>query len=185
MTSCKSGTPLISGRSANLRSFRNPFEPVGSRLSSSHPSRGHKTVFETPPFLVSRDQRDKIRAANMNADLHQIAALESGRLGVNGGRSSPFGLLLTEGSGYLSWEARSRRQAYYYAMCALCVFPFMAPLAYRGVFDSALSWYTRGEVASLTRQQRRNVLVLGIVLSGVWLVLLTVFVTVLVNRAQE
>jgi hypothetical protein len=127
-------------------------------------------------------------------DLHQIATMETGtgtaatsaarttRAGRGAGGGTPFFGAFPSEDGYLSWEARRRRQAYAYAMCALCVLPFFAPLVYKGTFDAALSWYTRGETGSLTRRQRRNVLVTGIVFSGVWLVVLTVIVMVVVNR---
>lgn len=177
MTSYKSGTPLVvTGRRSTLsRSFRNPYQPVGTSLRSSHPyPRATTPVFGSPPCLVARDKRDGARAAHLTADLRQLAAMEAG---------TPFGALTDEA--YLSWEARKRRQGYYYLMCILCIFPFIAPLVYRGTFDSALSWYTRGETASLTRRQRRNVLVLGIVISGVWVCALAVFVTVVVNRKQQ
>lgn len=177
MTSYKSGIPLVTGRSTLSRSFRNPYEPAGgtSVRSSHHPyPRTTTPAFDSPPCLVARDKRDDARAAHMTADLRQLAAMESG---------SPFGTLTDEA--YLSWEARKRRQGYYYLMCILCLFPFIAPLVYRGTFDAALSWYTRGETASLTRRQRRNVLVLGVVISGVWVCALVVFVTVVVSRKQQ
>jgi hypothetical protein len=128
----------------------------------------------------------------MTADLQHIAAMEastSPSATGGGDRGVPLAFFASsiddadaDAAAYLSWEARKRRQAYYYAMCVLCVVPFFALLVYRGTFDSALSWYTRGETGSLTRRQRRNTLVVGIVFSGVWLVALTVFVTVMVNR---
>jgi hypothetical protein len=107
--------------------------------------------------------------------LRQIAAMEAG--------TSPLAALT--GDGYLSWEARKRRQGYYYLMCILCVFPFMAPLVYRGTFDSALSWYTRGETGSMTARQRRNVLIIGISISSFWLCGLAVFATAMVGRHQD
>ena len=183
-----------SGRSALSRSFRHPFDPVGDgtslRNSRHHPFPvpGTQSVFDTPPCLIARDQRNGARAATMmmtGLDLHQIATMETGTAAsarTTGRGGTPFFGAFPSEDGYLSWEARRRRQAYAYAMCALCILPFFAPLVYRGTFDAALSWYTRGETGSLTRRQRRNVLVTGIVFSGVWLVVLAVFVTVVVNR---
>ena len=197
VTSYKSATPLVPGHSALSRFFRPPFEPVtGSDTSFTGP--GNQSVFETPPCLIARDQRNTARAANltmsnvrktMTADLQHIAAMEANTSpsGASGDRSVPLAFFPSsiddaDAAAYLSWEARKRRQAYYCAMCVLCVVPFFALLVYRGTFDSALSWYTRGETGSLTRRQRRNTLVVGIVFSGVWLVALAVFVTVMVNR---
>lgn len=198
VTSYKSATPLVPGHSALSRFFRPPFEPVTSS-DTSFPGPGSQSVFETPPCLIARDQRNTARAANltmsnvrktMTADPQQIAAMEASaslNSAHGGDRGVPLAFFASstddaDAAAYLSWEARKRRQAYYYAMCALCVVPFFALLVYRGTFDSALSWYTRGETGSLTRRQRRNTLVIGIVFSGVWLVALTVFVTVMVNR---
>lgn len=67
-------------------------------------------------------------------------------------------------------------------MCILCILPFMAPLVYKGTFNSVLSWYTKGETGHLTRRQRRNVRILGIIVSAIWLVALAVFVTLAVKR---
>ncbi|KAK3335505.1 heterokaryon incompatibility protein-domain-containing protein [Cercophora scortea] len=86
---------------------------------------------------------------------------------------------------YLSWQARKKRQFYYYIMCAMCIFPFTFPLAYKGTFDSALSWYTKGEVASMNRRQRRHVLVLGIFISCLWLCAIAVTVTLLASRSNK
>ncbi|KAK3300115.1 uncharacterized protein B0H64DRAFT_7404 [Chaetomium fimeti] len=198
VTSYKSGTPLVPGNSALSRFFRPPFEPVADG-DASFPGPGNQSVFETPPCLIARDQRNTVRAANLTmsnvrktmiADLHHISAMEAGTgTGTSTtDRGAPLAFFSSginddaDAAAYLSWEARKRRQAYYYAMCLLCVVPFFALLVYRGTFNSALSWYTRGETGSLTRRQRRNTMVIGIVFSGVWLVALAVFVTVMVNR---
>lgn len=86
---------------------------------------------------------------------------------------------------YLSWDSRRRRQMWYFAMCALCIFPFLAPLIARGTFDPALGWFTHGEVGSLTRLQRRNIIVWAIVWGGVWLVVVAVAVTVLATTKSH
>ncbi|KAK4153285.1 hypothetical protein C8A00DRAFT_15489 [Chaetomidium leptoderma] len=174
LTSHRSGTPPVTNRSTLSRSFRNPFEPVGSSLRSSHPFPGPSSVFDSPPCLVTRDKRGGARAANMTTNLRHIAEMETG---------TPFAAQTDDA--HLSWEARKSRQGYYYIMCMLCIFPFIAPLVYWGAFDSALSWYTRGETASLTARQRRNVLIIGIVISGLWLTVLVASVAVLVNTKQQ
>jgi 4-amino-4-deoxy-L-arabinose transferase-like glycosyltransferase len=127
------------------------------------------------PRLVARDQRHLTQGTSVAAaaDLRQIVSFETGH---------PFGV--TSEEAYLSWEARRRRQAYFYFMCMLCIFPFIAPLVYRGTFDSGLSWYTRGETGQLSQRQRRNVLIVGCFFSAVWLVVLAVFVTVIVNNSK-
>lgn len=180
-TSNKSATTLTTGRSALSRAFRfPPIEPAGTSTMRSIGSRhfpiattSHGVyVFDSPPRLVPRDKRDAAHAAaalaatHTTTSLRQMAALEEGG-------HSPF---VEDRS--LSWEARRRRQAYYYFLCVLCVLPFMALLVCNGKLDSALSWYTRGETESLTRRQRRNLRVIGTAISVVWLVAIAVFVTI-------
>jgi hypothetical protein len=126
------------------------------------------------PHLFGRDKKNPDQGTNSTADLRQIANLET---------AAHFGVLTEDA--YLSWDARKRRKAYYYAMCILCVFPFMAPLVYKGTFDSVLSWCTRGEVAQLNRQQRRNVLILGSIVSAVWLCALGILITLVVNGKEK
>ncbi|KAL2180177.1 uncharacterized protein P884DRAFT_192855 [Thermothelomyces heterothallicus CBS 202.75] len=201
VSSYRSGSPLSCRRSALSRTF----DPMADSTSqqSIFPG-GQQSVFRTRPRLIARDQRNTSRSATvmrtMTADLHRIAtATETsrGHTGTNISLRSGHYPLPCRGTvvddyffptdsvneeAYLSWEARRRRRVCYYAMCVLSAFPFFAPLVYRGTFDSALSWYTRGETGSLTRRQRRNVLVVGVVFAGLWLVVLAVFVTIVVNR---
>ncbi len=176
MTSYKSATPLVAGRRALSRSFRSPYERIGTptyRERTNYQDGTPRYIFNSPPRLVPRDKRDAYRAAAARgADLHQIAAMEQG---------NPFGLPTDDA--YISWEARKRRQGYYYLLCILMVFfPFISPLAYRGTFDPALSWYTRGETTSLTPRQKRNVLVFGVAISGLWVCVLAVLITIIINR---
>ncbi|KAK4238108.1 hypothetical protein C8A03DRAFT_15397 [Achaetomium macrosporum] len=168
----RSGTPQVTPRSALSRSFRVPLEP-GERSSHAFPR--PPSAFNSPR-LVARDQRHLTRGTSVAvaADLRQIVSFETGH---------PFGV--TSEDAYLSWEARRRRQAYYYFMCMLCIFPFIAPLVYRGTFDSGLSWYTRGETGQLSQRQRRNVLIVGCFFSAVWVCVLAVFVTVVVNNSKQ
>ncbi|KAK4100652.1 hypothetical protein N658DRAFT_472685 [Parathielavia hyrcaniae] len=185
VTSYKSATPLVAGRSSALsRTFQNPFEPVGGGVQrNTQPYPGHNYIFDAPPTLVPRDKRNAARAAaatglghNESPSLHQIAALEAG---------ASFGALAAkDDSVYLSWEARKRREAFYYVMCALAVFPFFVPLFWFGKFDSALSWMTRGEAGSLTRRQRSRVLAVGVVFSFVWVVGIAVGCTVAALQAH-
>ncbi|KAK3694026.1 hypothetical protein B0T22DRAFT_506163 [Podospora appendiculata] len=163
----------IRGRSLFPRSCRNPFGSIheSMRSSSSSPRRASITH---PPHLYLRDRRNQLRHANEEPDLYGIANLNFG---------SPYGTPSEDA--YLSWQARKTRRFYYYIMCAMCIFPFTFPLAYRGAFDSALSWYTKGEVASMNRRQRRNVLVLGIFISCLWLCAIAVTVTLLASRSNK
>jgi hypothetical protein len=60
----------------------------------------------------------------------------------------------------------------------------MALLVCKGVLDPALSWYTRGETATLTRRQRRNLKIVGTVISIVWIGVFCVGMTIMVTTMQ-
>jgi hypothetical protein len=189
-TSYKSTAPLVSGRPALSRTVGAPsLEPIGPSSLRNETTRrfpvtttasGTHYVFDTPPRLVPRDERDAMRraaalaASHTSASLRQMAAMDEGH--------SPFGVLTEDG--YLSWEARRRRQAYFYGLCVLCILPFMALLVCKGVLDPALSWYTRGETATLTRRQRRNLKIVGTVISIVWIGVFCVGMTIMVTTMQ-
>jgi hypothetical protein len=178
VTSYKSATPLVAGRSAFSRTLRSPFETVGTSLRSSLAYPGTHHTFSTPPRLVPRDKRNGVRAAiaagTLSPDLRQLAALEAG---------ASFGALADDV--YLSWEARKRRQMFYYGLCVLAAVPFLSPLIWRGKFDSALSWFTRGETGSLTKKQKKRVDIIGIAFWGVWLVAIAVIFTIAIQKARE
>ncbi|GAB1310179.1 hypothetical protein MFIFM68171_00389 [Madurella fahalii] len=127
------------------------------------------TVLDSPRLFRGR-LRDGGRRTTATPDLHRIANSES---------TGPWGHLTDDA--YLSWDARRRRKAFYYVMCILCILPFLAPLVYRGTFDSILTWYTHGETGQLSRRQRRGVLILGSAASAVWLCAIAVVVTLAVN----
>ncbi len=179
-----SGTPSI---------FRNPPRLVPrdrrptttlTAVTAAANGRTSTNTHRAPPTVRNLTPHHHNTARTMASDLRQIATMETSHHRFSGSSSNPSGFLATgeDGLYYLSWEARQRREAFYYLMCALCVLPFTAPLVYAGTADSALSWYTRGEVASLTRRQRRNVLRLGGVLSVLWFGVLVGFVVYLVLK---
>lgn len=58
---------------------------------------------------------------------------------------------------YLSYDAIMRRRFWFVFMLIISIFPFFSVLIYNGWFDSALSWYTRGEVNSLTKAQKKTI----------------------------
>jgi ABC-type Fe3+ transport system permease subunit len=125
-----------------------------------------------PPHLWPRDKRNPF--GRLDADLRDIA---------NSNPNGAYGVPSEDA--YLSWDARKRRQYWYYFMCALCIFPFIAPLVYMGKFNSALSWYTKGETDRLNRKQRHNVMILGTVISALWLCITAVVVTLLATRGNN
>ncbi|KAK3947993.1 hypothetical protein QBC32DRAFT_352645 [Pseudoneurospora amorphoporcata] len=61
----------------------------------------------------------------------------------------------------------------------------MAPLVYKGTFDTTLAWFTKGEVGCLNRQQRRRVLLLGSVISLLWLCGIAVLTTLMATRGKN
>ncbi|KAK3382404.1 hypothetical protein B0T24DRAFT_661119 [Lasiosphaeria ovina] len=173
MSPLSSGSPPPPGISMFPHSCRNPFSSVHGSLRSN-------STFPTPllssdtPHLRTKAKRDRVRRLGQVPDLRDLANAEA---------ATAFGILSEDA--YLSWEARRRRQLYYYLMCALCIFPFIAPLVYKGTFDSALRWYTKGETDTLNRKQRRRVLVLASAFSAVWLCTIAVVVTLLVSRNKS
>ncbi|KAL2165367.1 hypothetical protein VTH06DRAFT_665 [Thermothelomyces fergusii] len=205
VTSHGSRSPLSCGCSVLSRTF----DPMADSApeQGAFPD-GKQSVFRARPRLVARGRgsntsRSATATRTMAADLHRIAtpATEATRgragttnIGFRSGHYYPPGSRRTGADDYffpadgvneeahLSWEARRRRRVYYCAMCVLSALPFFAPLVYRGTFDPALSWYTRGEIGCLTRRQRRNVLVVGVAFAGLWLVVLAIFVTIVVSR---
>ena len=170
-----SGSTPALGRSKFPRSCRNPFSSVhGSTLSGS--SFISPQTAPDPPHLWGVDKRNRLWPGHNRPNLRDIAQLNSSSAG-------PFDI--TSEDAYLSWTARKRRQSFYYLMCALCVFPFLTPLICRGMFDSVLSWYTKGEVHTLNRRQRRNIAVLGGIISALWLCVIAVAVTLSVSHKQS
>lgn len=162
----------------DISPFTNPRSPPAAprRLDIPRASLRRSFSFPTPPTVFGSPRlfrarlRDGGRRTTVAADLHRIANSEP---------TGPWGHLTDDA--YLSWEARRRRKAFYYVMCILCILPFLAPLVYQGAFDSALTWYTKGETGRLSRRQRRRVLILGSAVSAVWLCMIAVVVTLAVN----
>ncbi len=100
-------------------------------------SRQQVTEYGIPRLYPSEERRRRARAAD--TDLRTIANVEAGR------RLYP--------DVFISYKSRVRRRAWFALMIAISVFPFMSILVYKGKFDSALSWYTKGEVHCLTKPQ--------------------------------
>ncbi|KAK0617973.1 hypothetical protein B0T17DRAFT_643034 [Bombardia bombarda] len=158
------------------RSLRNPF-------SSFHAGplefRRPRSRFEHPPRLWTRTRRD-LHRHNASDNNRRSAAAEAGEPYEIG---NTFGVSNDEA--YMSWEGRKRRQYFYYLMCLLSLFPFIAPLVCMGTFNSALSWYTKGETGRLNPKQHRRVKMVGIVAAGLWLVIIAVVVTLVVNASKK
>ncbi|KAK3935914.1 hypothetical protein QBC46DRAFT_322451 [Diplogelasinospora grovesii] len=153
------------------RSLRNPFASVHDSTRSSADLRSPVSAYD-PPHLWPREGRNRFHRMDDSSELHHINLHPNRAYGYS------------SEDAYLSWETRKRRQCYYYLMCALCVFPFFAPLIYKGMFNSILGWYTKGETDTLNRRQRRNVMIVGFVIGALWLVAITITVTLLVSRSK-
>ncbi|KAH7634732.1 hypothetical protein B0T09DRAFT_327084 [Sordaria sp. MPI-SDFR-AT-0083] len=61
----------------------------------------------------------------------------------------------------------------------------MAPLVYKGTFDTTLAWFTKGEVDCLNHRQRRKVLIFGSVISFLWLCGIAILTTLLAMRGKN
>ncbi|KAJ4296951.1 hypothetical protein N0V88_003867 [Collariella sp. IMI 366227] len=180
-TGRQSADPLIDGRhSVQSRPVQNPIDR--NRVPGGYPFINGHYVFPDPPRLIPRDRRHFYRQQQhaqyggngTNPSLRRIAALGHG--------ASPFGMPSEDA--YVSWEARRRRQNYFYFLCILCIVPFFAVLVCHGTFNDALSWYTHGETGELTTTQRRNVKIVACVFGVIWLLLLVGFIAVLVVKKQ-
>ena len=120
--------------------------PRGGGRYGDRPNRGiyqrSVTAGYQSPRLYTWEERRRYNAGD--ASLRAIASLEAG--------------LPVDADAFLSYEARSRRRAWFILMLVISIFPFMSILVYRGKFDSALSWLTKGEVHRLSRRQQRVIL---------------------------
>lgn len=173
LSTLSSASPPAPGRPVFPRSCRNPFSSAhGSDRSSSDYRRSWANPFERP-HLWSKDRRTS-RVDCEGSYLHQLANLNV---------TDPF--RLDEEEGYLSWEARRRRKQFVWFLFVLCVFPFMAPLVYKGTFDATLAWFTKGEVDCLNYRQRRKVLIFGSVITLLWLCGIAILTTLLATRAKN
>ncbi|EPE03540.1 hypothetical protein F503_06713 [Ophiostoma piceae UAMH 11346] len=77
---------------------------------------------------------------------------------------------------FLSWNARHRRRVWFYCVLVASMFPFISVLVYMGTFNSALSWFTRGEVSRLNNQQRRVIFLVMILQFVLWPIVLGVVI---------
>ncbi|KAL2129574.1 hypothetical protein VTI74DRAFT_7562 [Chaetomium olivicolor] len=182
VTGRQSADPLIDGRrSTQSYSVHNPTNSNGDgTLRNRYPFVNGHYIFPEQPRLIPRDKRHLYRQQQQGSNgvapsLRQIAAMGQG--------ISPFDMPSEDA--YISWEARRRRQIYFYFLCCLCVLPFFAVLVCQGTFNNALSWYTRGETGELTRRQRRNIKIVAVVFGIIWLMLLVAFITVLAMNKQS
>ena len=125
------------------------------RSMDFHRPRLPKTrVLEYPaPRLISLEERRRI-VRGTDPDLRAFAGSEAS--------------LPQCPDAYLTYDARVRRRAWFAFMLIISIFPFMSILVFKGKFDSALSWYTKGEVDTLSDAQKRIIRVLMIVQFIIW-----------------
>jgi len=67
-------------------------------------------------------------------------------------------------------------------MVGLSIFPFFALLVLKGAFNSALSWFTKGETDRLNRRQLSVINILNYASLATYLIALTILVTVVAVR---
>ncbi|TLD33156.1 hypothetical protein PspLS_01452 [Pyricularia sp. CBS 133598] len=97
--------------------------------------------------------------------------------------SDPYLRALTDRDGlpsahltYTSHEGQEKQRRWFVLMLAVGIFPFLSVLVYLGKFDTALSWYTRGEVNGLTIAQRRIILAIMVFQFFVWTAIIVIVV---------
>lgn len=161
------GTLPSPGRPVFPRSCRNPFSSVNGSVASTTTSQ----LPESSPHLWPRGMRRQRRnsRAHDGINLQGIVDLEQG---------ARFGFVNEDAT--LSWDARKRREYYYYALCVLCTLPFFALLIVKDRASAALSWYTKGETCTLSTKQRRTVLRVAKISAMFWICVFTVLITVIV-----
>ncbi|EFW99126.1 hypothetical protein CMQ_5547 [Grosmannia clavigera kw1407] len=75
----------------------------------------------------------------------------------------------TDPEAFISEEGRRRRRVWFAYMMAISVLlPFLSVMVHMGRLDCGLSWYTRGEVARLSRRQRRAILATMVLQFVLW-----------------
>jgi len=133
---------------------------VGPRARRSQPMDFHRPRlpragimrYEAPRLVSLGDRRRMGRGTD--PDLRHLADTEAS--------------LPRSADAYLTYDSRVRRRAWFAFMLLISVFPFMSILVFKGKFDAALSWYTRGEVDTLTDAQKRAIRVIMILQFIIW-----------------
>jgi len=133
---------------------------VGPRARRSRPLDFHRPrlpkagiTHHQAPRLVSLEERRRI-GRGTDPDLRGLVDTEAS--------------LPRSPDAYLTYDSRVRRRAWFAFMLVISVFPFMSILVYKGKFDSALSWYTKGEVDTLTDAQKRVIRVIMLLQFIIW-----------------
>lgn len=120
-------------------------------------------VFNPAPHLYPWDWRQRRAAAPKSTD-PSLANMTRGRLPVNEADNP-----------WRSYQEDHRRNAFFLMIAIASVLPFISCIALSGGFNSALSWYTKGELDHFSRGQRRFLLV-EMMVSVVILTAVVVFV---------
>ena len=163
------------GRKLHLQTTRPDFTfSSGGTLSRSNTPRLY-------PWDYPMRRQEARQERRTDPELRAIALPECHRSRAPHGRSKHMHDLERTGvpldpEAFLSWNARHRRRVWFYCMLAASMFPFISVLVYTGTFNSALSWFTRGEVSRLNSQQRRVIFLVMILQFVLWPIVLGVVI---------
>lgn len=86
---------------------------------------------------------------------------------------------------WISHEAKGKRTFAFYIMVLLSILPFFSLLVHYGVFDSALSWYTHGEVGSLTPRQKRFIFMEMVFVCVAWPTVIVLLVAHFISQTHN
>ncbi|KAK4227241.1 hypothetical protein QBC38DRAFT_527100 [Podospora fimiseda] len=168
ISTLSSASPPIPGRAVFPRSCRNPlgFSRGSMRSSFSFPNR--PPVTSSP---VMHETPDRAQFKKPGRTKYKFSRRDTG---------PRLPRIVDEETA----DARRKRQVCYYFALVISVFPFMAVLVYKGMFNTVLSWYTQGEIGRFTHKQRHTIGIVGSIVAALWLVVLAVMVTLLVSARR-
>lgn len=148
-------TTTISSDSQSVRALAQGAVPFGTNSVESFKTGDYsngspRAVYDDIPRLYTWDERRRIQQGT-DPSLRSLAS--------RGKNADPeYGLIpppLRGQYGWVSWESKRKRNVWFIGMTLLSLLPFISILIHNGLFNSALSWYTRGEINELTRRQKK------------------------------
>ena len=145
-------------------------ESVGSFKTLDHSNASPRPIYNAPR-LYTWDERRRIQQGT-DPSLRSLAS--------RGRDADPeLGLIpppMRGHDGWVSWESKRKRKVWFAGMTILSLLPFISILIHNGLFDSALAWYTRGEIHELTQRQK-SFIQIEMWLTGIaWVAMLAVLI---------
>ncbi|KAK3987048.1 hypothetical protein QBC44DRAFT_401295 [Cladorrhinum sp. PSN332] len=162
VSALSSASPPIPGRAVFPRSCRNPFGFSRGSMRNSFSFPNRPPAPSPPP---TRETPDRVHNKKPGRMKYKFSRRDTG---------PRLPRIVDEETAAIC----------YCIALVISVFPFMAVLVYRGMFNSVLSWYTQGEIGRFTHKQRHTVGVIGGLVAALWLVVLAVMVTLLVSSRR-